>query len=100
MSDGPIREGDDGVFLKVLVKPRSKERNFISELTDDFLVLNIKAPAREGKANIELVKQLAKFLGVSTANLTLVAGHKSREKTVKVVGLAKEQVIRLVTNDK
>ena len=100
MSNGPIWEDKEGVFLKVLVKTRSKERDFISELTEDYLILNIKSPPRGGKANIELVKQMAKFLGVSTGDVALIAGHKSREKTVKVHGLGKEQVIGLVTNDK
>ncbi|NHJ12635.1 MAG: YggU family protein [Candidatus Thorarchaeota archaeon] len=100
MSDGPIWESDDGVLVKILVRPRSKERNLISELSDEYLVLNIKSPAREGKANMELLKQLSKFLGVSTGDLVLVSGHKSREKTVKVIGFRKEQFMKLVTNDK
>lgn len=100
MSDGPIWESDDGAFIRILVRPKSKERALISELTDEFLVLNIKSPAREGKANMELLKQLSRFLGVSTGDVMLVSGHKSREKIVKVAGFRKEQLIELVTNDK
>ncbi|NHI83878.1 MAG: YggU family protein [Candidatus Thorarchaeota archaeon] len=100
MSHGPIWENNDGVIIKILVRPRSKERAVISELTDEYLAINIRAPAREGKANIELLKQLAKLLHVSTANIEIISGHKSREKTIKVIGIQKEQVVKLVTNDK
>jgi uncharacterized protein (TIGR00251 family) len=103
MSDGPVWESKEGVLVRVVVKPRSSERELIAEITENFIVINLNSPARAGKANIELVKRLSKLLKVSSADTIVVAGHKSREKTILIRGIEKEQVSRAfqcVTNDK
>ncbi|MHA2020218.1 MAG: DUF167 domain-containing protein [Candidatus Thorarchaeota archaeon] len=82
-----VWETEDGVFLRVLVKPKSTLRKLISDIDKDMVVVNLKAPAREGKANTELLKRMAKTLDISTGNIKLIAGHKSREKTLLISGL-------------
>lgn len=79
-----VWESEDGVFLRVLVRPKSTLKNLISEVNESLVVVNLKSPAREGKANSELLKRLAKILDVSTSDLRLVAGQKSREKTILI----------------
>ena len=103
MTEGPVWETDNGVYLRLVVRPKSSERNLIAEVTDEVIVMNLKAPAREGKANTELLKKLSKLLHISTGDLAIVAGHKSREKTIHVRGVELERVLRAiegVTNDK
>ena len=82
MTHGPVWDNEKGVFIRVVVRPRSKEREFVAEVTSEFVHVNLSSPAREGKANTELIKRMAKTLGVSTGDITLVSGHKSREKTL------------------
>ncbi|MHA1949427.1 MAG: DUF167 domain-containing protein [Candidatus Thorarchaeota archaeon] len=95
-----IWETERGTLLKVIVRPKSKEKNLVSEVSPNVIVVNLKSPAREGKANSELVKRMAKTLEISTSSITLVAGHKTKEKTLLVQGLspvAIEQRLSAVT---
>lgn len=86
MTHGPIWQNDSGVFIRVLVRPRSKEKLFVEEITSDHILVNLSSPAREGKANSELVKRMAKGLGLSTSQLILVSGQKSKEKVIFIEG--------------
>jgi uncharacterized protein (TIGR00251 family) len=87
-----IWETAEGVFLKVLVKPKSRSSEFIGEVSGEGVLINLHAPAREGKANSELIKSLAKILGVSSSSIIVVAGQKSREKTLLITGTTIETV--------
>ena len=95
MDDKTFWESDLGTFLKISVKPRSKSRIFL-EYSENEIVVNLQSPARDGKANAELLKRLAKLLGVSTSKLRIVAGHKSKTKTIFLEGLSIENVIPLL----
>lgn len=46
------------------------------------LIVRIKAPAREGKANQELAKFLAKSFGIPRSAVKLVKGGHSRHKVI------------------
>ena len=92
MNRDAVWESEDGVFLRVFVKPKSTQKKLISDIVENALVVNLKSPAREGKANSELLKRLSKVLEISTGDLRLVAGHKSREKTILILGKAIEDV--------
>ncbi|MFW9957590.1 MAG: DUF167 domain-containing protein [Candidatus Odinarchaeota archaeon] len=93
MSTNSVWESERGIFIRVIVKPNSKSKEFISERTPEFIHLNLSGPAREGKANIELIKKMARELGITTSAITLVSGHKNREKIVLVRGITKEIVL-------
>jgi len=81
-----------GTFLRVIVKPNSKEKVLIAEMNEESILVNLTGPAREGKANTELVKRLSKKLGISTSAITIVSGHKSREKVLLIEGLTVVEV--------
>ena len=103
MAEAPVWETDSGIYVRVVVKLRSNERELVSEITDRAIVINLKSPAREGKANAELLKRVSKLLHISTGDVMIVAGHKSREKTIQVGGVNHKQILRAfqaVTNDK
>jgi uncharacterized protein (TIGR00251 family) len=98
-----VWENEKGAFLRVTARPRSKSREFISDSDDASLLVNLSSPAREGKANTELIRRLSKLLRVSTGRVSLVSGHKSKEKTIFIERMTAEQVVealREVTNDK
>jgi len=92
MDTGPVWMGEKGTFLRVIVKPNSKEKKLVGDIDSESIQINLTGPAREGKANTELVKKLSKLLKVSTSSMKLVAGHKSREKTLLIEGLNAEEV--------
>jgi len=83
---------EKGTFLRVIVKPNSREKVLIAEMTEESILVNLTGPAREGKANTELVKRLAKKLGISTSAITIVSGHKSREKVLVIEGMNAQEV--------
>jgi uncharacterized protein (TIGR00251 family) len=93
-----IWETERGTILKVIVRPKSKEKNLVAEISPEVIVVNLKSPAREGKANSELVKRMAKILSVSSSNITLVAGHKSRDKTLLIQGVSPEDIKQRLSN--
>lgn len=83
---------EKGTFLRVIVKPNSKERRLVGNISPESIHINLTGPAREGKANTELVKRLSKILKISSSSIKLVAGRKSREKTLLIDGLTAEEV--------
>jgi uncharacterized protein (TIGR00251 family) len=94
MSTNAIWESERGTFIKVIVKPNSKSKEFITEITPEAIYLNLSSPAREGKANKELIRKMAKTLGINTSSIALVAGHKNREKTLLVTNITQEMAIQ------
>jgi hypothetical protein len=93
MTHGPAWESEKGTFLRVIVRPGSNQNVLVSEIDDRAVHINLKSSPRKGKANAELVKRLAKTLSVSTADIVLVAGHKSREKTLLIADVSETEVL-------
>jgi uncharacterized protein YggU (UPF0235/DUF167 family) len=56
--------------------------------------LRVTAPPERGKANDATLALLADTLGLAAANLRLVSGHGSRDKTVEVSGLTTDEAER------
>jgi uncharacterized protein (TIGR00251 family) len=62
----------------------------------DAIKIKLRAPAVKGKANAALRSLLAEKLKIHERALVLERGDKSREKTIRVEGLAEEEVRRLL----
>ena len=92
MDTGPVWISEKGTFLRIIVRPNSKEKKFVEDISSESIQVNLTGPAREGKANTELVKKLAKILKVSTSSIKLVAGHKAREKILLIEGITAEEI--------
>ena len=71
------------LHLRVCVQPGSQVTEVVSREADHFR-LRLSAPPVDGAANTELVKFLAKTLGLRKAEVDLVSGHKSKTKVLKV----------------
>ncbi|MCK5151415.1 MAG: DUF167 domain-containing protein [Candidatus Thorarchaeota archaeon] len=97
MAEKLLWESERGTFLRVLVRPNSGNRDLIYHLSEAELVVNLKGPAREGKANTELVKRIAKVLGISTGDIKLASGFKSREKTLLISSMSAAQVQQVLS---
>jgi hypothetical protein len=79
------QEKPDGLTVYVRVQPRAS-RNHLEGVADDRLRVRLTAPPLEGEANKACAAFLADVLGVAKSKVTLVAGHKSREKAFSVEG--------------
>lgn len=73
------------------VQPRAS-KNEITGWQGDALRVRLTAPPVEGAANAALTDFLAAALGVRRADVSLVSGAKSRDKTVEVSGLTDEEL--------
>lgn len=78
-------------LLKIHVTPRAS-RNQITGWRGDILCIKITAPPVEGAANEAISKFLADALKVRKSQVELVSGEKSREKTVRVLGLSEVEI--------
>ena len=69
--------------VKVKAIPSAKEDSVL-ELPDGSLKVKLTAPPERGKANKKLIEILSKYFGVNKKAVTIVSGHKSREKLVEI----------------
>jgi hypothetical protein len=73
--------------IAVKVKPNSKEEKVEKSASGEF-VLRVKAPAKEGKANIAVVKLLGEYFKVPKSCIVIVSGHGGRNKLVDILSKA------------
>ncbi|MDP8260503.1 MAG: DUF167 domain-containing protein [Candidatus Gygaella obscura] len=70
------------MIIKVKVVSRAKKDRVLK--TDFGLKVYLKAPAVDGKANRSLIKLLAAFLSVKSANIKIKIGLRSKDKLIAV----------------
>jgi uncharacterized protein YggU (UPF0235/DUF167 family) len=66
------------------IKPNSKKGPLVEVLEDGTLLLYVRAPAVEGKANKAAEELLAAHLGLSKRSVRLISGQTSRHKRFEV----------------
>ena len=82
-----LQAAPEGVTLLVAAAPRAS-RTEIAGVTDGRLRIRVAAPPVGGAANAELVRFLARALGVPKGAVAITAGMGGRRKTVLVRGVA------------
>ena len=90
---GFLRAQADGVLLSVKLQPRASA-NEIGDALGNELRIKVTAPPVDAAANEALVKLLAQHLDCPRNRVELVRGHTSRHKTIKLYGLAPEDVAK------
>lgn len=77
-----------GSLLSIRVTPRSAKPGIGEWKTDPggrpFLEIRVAAAPADGAANEEVVRLLAKALGLAKSRLTIVSGQTSRLKRIEV----------------
>ncbi|MBN1176995.1 MAG: YggU family protein [Dehalococcoidales bacterium] len=69
-------------------------RNEITGFTEGVLHVKINAPPVKGKANRELIDFLSRALGVKKSAIAIVKGQTSRNKTITVAGMSREDILK------
>jgi len=69
------------VFYKVSV---SFHKDYV-KIKDDHIQIGIMVKPIQGKANVVIIKQIAKHLGISKSKVRIVAGEKSQDKVIEVI---------------
>jgi uncharacterized protein len=83
----PISQRGDVVRIHIYVQPRASRTEIAGE-HGDAIKLRVAAPPVAGEANEEVVRFIAKQLGVSASHITLISGLTSRRKTLEVRNVA------------
>jgi uncharacterized protein len=89
-----ISTRENGIVLDLFIQPGSK-RTQIDGLHENRLKIKIAARAVDGAANANLCAFICELLKVSKSSITLLAGEKSRQKKVFILGDPKHLVTML-----
>jgi uncharacterized protein (TIGR00251 family) len=85
---------EDVITFSVRVVPRASKSEIVGE-HDGALKVRIASPPVDGAANEELIRLLAKELGVAKNAVEIVKGPSSKLKQVRVTGVRADPVQRL-----
>lgn len=77
--------------LDVKVVPGAR-RDEIAGPLGDRLKIRVSAPPEGGRANKAVCALVARALGIRASEVTVVAGHGSPEKTLRIAGRRAEEV--------
>jgi uncharacterized protein (TIGR00251 family) len=69
--------------ISIKVKANAKE-NKVEETGNRQFLVRVKAPAKEGKANKEVIEVLAEHFKVPKSCVTIITGLKSNRKIVSI----------------
>ncbi len=86
-----ISEKDGALFFRVKAVPRASKSALAGEF-DGAVKVRIASPPVDGAANDELVRFLAKTLGIPKSNVAIVGGASSKSKLIRVEGIGHDEV--------
>ncbi len=70
--------------LGIKVTSRSKKSG-IETAADGTLVVKVREPAEDGRANDAVIEALAEHFGVAKRAVSIVQGHTNRRKLVEIL---------------
>ncbi|NCO04646.1 MAG: DUF167 domain-containing protein [Candidatus Magasanikbacteria bacterium] len=70
--------------ISIRVLPRSSKNEVVGEMDNGVLKVKLTAAPVDGDANKALILVLSKYFQVSKSSVTLVKGHKSKDKVVMI----------------
>ena len=86
-----VRDVDGGAVIPVKVVPGASRDRIVGSL-GDCLKIATSQPAEKGKANKAIAAILAKALGVSKKDVTLVSGPTNPRKEFLIIGMTCREV--------
>jgi uncharacterized protein (TIGR00251 family) len=79
--------------LRLRVSPGAARTEIVGRYGEAWKV-SVAAPPERGRANDAVLRLLSRRLAVPVTGLTLVSGHRVRDKVVELQGLAAEEAER------
>ena len=80
----PFRQNAE-MYLRVKVRPNAAETCVKEIMADETVKIDLAAAPVKGKANLELIKFLAKEFGVDKSQIKIISGAGERVKLVKII---------------
>jgi len=87
-----LKLGEGWIEFNVRLSPRS-HRDAIEGLTGDALKVRVSAAPVDNAANDALVRTLARALDHPKSSISIVGGHSSRTKRVRISGLSERALL-------
>lgn len=84
-----------GLTLDIQVVPRAS-RAAVGPWVGDRVRVAVTAPPVDGAANAAVIEALAGAFGVRKAAVTIVRGERGRRKTVRIAGVTRAALDRLL----
>ena len=84
MNDSFLRRDNADLVLSLTVQPKSSKDELLGN-HDGRCKVRITAPPTDGKANLHLVKYLAKLFHVSKSQVIIEKGKSSKYKQVRII---------------
>ena len=92
-----VRETGGGITLDVMVTPNASRPGLAGyNVWRKRLEFRVAAEAKRSKANAELAETVAGLLGVAVRDVSIVMGERSHEKTVRVEGAERVDVVAVI----
>ena len=85
----------DGVVLTVHAQPKAAKTEFVG-VHGDALKFRVAAPPVAGEANAALCAYLAELFGIAKSLVSVSAGHTTRKKRIKVIGINCSRVCEIL----
>jgi uncharacterized protein len=90
-----VRETHSGLEVQLHVLPRAK-RSEIAGLHNGALKVRITAPPVDDAANRAIVEFISRLLDLPKSNVHILAGLKSREKTLQLKGITLNRFLEVI----
>jgi uncharacterized protein (TIGR00251 family) len=92
-----VRDTEGGATIDVMVTPNASRPGLQGyNQWRRRLEFRVAAEAKRSKANSELVATVAELLDIPLRDVTIVRGERSHEKTVRVEGAARDDVVSIL----
>lgn len=94
MTNLPVQESDGGIVFRAKIVPGSSGSTRVCGLLDGMLKVKVAAPPEKGKANQNLIKYLAKELGLKKNVVNIISGKTSPVKQIRIRGISAETLLK------
>jgi uncharacterized protein len=97
VSRGFVTRTGDGARIKLRISPGARSTSIAGAYGEDAIKLRVAALPVEGRANAEVERYVAKLLGITASDVSIIRGASDRNKAVLVRGVEAEEVYEILT---